>query len=126
MAAGGSCSLNCTDGSKVPSVVGAVECGVDGEWSIKQLPLKCIATCSEDVIIKGTKMLKDGNNSTTAEDLAMGKDEILAKHCTPLRVEDRKLFEEGNLCSNNMRNYSKTPQTWSVHFPASLLTTVVR
>ena len=99
MAAGGSCSLNCTDGSKVPSYVGAVECGVDGEWSIKQLPLKCIATCSEDVIIKGTKMLKDGNNSTTAEDLAMGKDEILAKHCTPLRVEDRKLFEEGNLCN---------------------------
>ena len=99
MAAGGSCSLNCTDGSKVPSYVGAVECGVDGEWSISQLPLKCIATCSEDVIIKGTKMLKDGNNSTTAEDLAMGKDEILAKHCTPLRVEDRKLFEEGNLCN---------------------------
>ena len=96
MAAGGSCSLNCTDRSKVPSYVGAVECGVDGEWSISQLPLKCIATCSEDVIILGTKML----NPTTEEDLAMGKDEILARHCTPLRVEDRKLFEEGNLCNS--------------------------
>ena len=64
-----------------------------------QLPLKCIATCPADVIIKGTKMLKDGNNSTTEEDLVMGKDEILAKHCTPLRVEGRKLFEEGNMCN---------------------------
>ena len=63
-----------------------------------QLPLKCIATCSPDVIIKGTKMLKDAINSTK-EDLVMGKDDILAKHCTPLRVEDRKLFEEGNLCN---------------------------
>ena len=35
-----------------------------GEW-LTQLPLKCIATCPADVIIKGTKMLKDGNNSTT-------------------------------------------------------------
>ena len=109
MAAGGSCSLNCTDGSKVPSYVGAVECGVDGEWSTKQLPLKCIATCSEDVIIKGTKMLKDANNSTN-EDLVMGKDKILAKHCTPLRVEDRKLFEEGNLCNS-------TASVTSLKFP---------
>ena len=93
----------------MPSYVGAVECGVDGEWSISQLPLKCIATCSEDVIIKGTKMLKDANN-LTEENLVMGKDEILAKHCTPLRVEDRKLFEEGNLCDfTTCVSYLKLP-----------------
>ena len=74
--------------------MGAVECGVDGEWSISQLPLKCIATCQEDVIIKGKKMVGSETNSTV-EDLVMTKKEVLAKHCTPLRVEDRKLFEEG-------------------------------
>ena len=74
--------------------MGAVECGVDGEWSISQLPLKCIATCQEDVIIKGKKMVGTSNNPTI-EDLVMTKEEVLANHCTPLRVEDRKLFEEG-------------------------------
>ena len=74
--------------------MGAVECGVDGEWSTSQLPLKCIATCEEDVIIKGKKMVGSETNSTE-EDLNFTKEEALANHCSPLRVEDRKLFEEG-------------------------------
>ena len=94
MAAGGQCSLKCADPAKVESWVGAVECGVDGEWSISQLPLKCIATCQEDVIIKGKKVVGPANNPTV-EDLNFTKEEALAKYCTPLRVEDRKLFEEG-------------------------------
>ena len=62
-----------------------------GTWSIQ---LECIATCQEDVIIKGKKIIGPETNSTV-EDLIMTKEEVLAKHCTPSRVEDRKLFEEG-------------------------------
>ena len=95
VAAGGNCFLKCSDSTnKVESWVGEVECGVDGEWSISQLPLKCIATCQEDVIIKGKKMIGSANNPTV-EDLIKTKEEVLAEHCTPLRVEDRKIFEEG-------------------------------
>ena len=46
VAAGGSCSLNCNNDNDnltmVPSYEGSVECGVDGEWSISKLPLRCI------------------------------------------------------------------------------------
>ena len=94
MAAGGHCFLNCSAPDKVESWVGAVECGVDGEWSTSKLPLRCIATCEEDVIIKGKKMVGSETNSTE-EDLNFTKEEALANHCSPLRVEDRKLFEEG-------------------------------
>ena len=62
-----------------------------GTWSVQ---LECIATCQEDVIIKGKKIIGSETNSTV-EDLIMTKEEVLARHCTPLRVEDRKLFEEG-------------------------------
>ena len=94
VAAGGNCFLNCSDSTKVESWVEPVECGVDGEWSISQLPLKCIATCQEDVITKGKKIIGSANKKTV-EDLTMTKEEVLAQHCTPLLVEDRKLFEEG-------------------------------
>ena len=73
VAAGGQCFLNCSDPAKVESWVGAVECGVDGEWSISQLPLKCIATCQEDVITKGKKMVGSATNPTI-EDLVMTKE----------------------------------------------------
>merc|ERR1719341_399215 len=102
VAAGGQCFLNCSDPAKVESWVGAVECGVDGEWSISQLPLKCIATCQEDVITKGKKMVGTSNNPTI-EDLVMTREEVLANHCTALRVEDRKLFEEDMVCSFGSR-----------------------
>ena len=62
-----------------------------GMWSVQ---LECIATCQEDVIIKGKKIIGSETNSTV-EDLIMTKEEVLARHCTPSRVEDRKLFEEG-------------------------------
>ena len=96
MAAGGNCLLNCSDSTKVESWVGTVECGVDGEWSISQLqlPLKCISTCKEGYITKGKRMI-GGTTNSTVEDLVMPKEEVLAKHCTPLSsVQDRHIFEE--------------------------------
>lgn len=92
VAAGGQCSLNCTDPAKVESWVGAVECGLDGKWSTSMLPLRCLATCQEDVIIKGRKKIA---NISTIENLVITKEDILSKHCTALIVENRKLFEEG-------------------------------
>ena len=94
VAAGDYCFLNCTDPNKVESWVGKVECGLNGKWGVSHLPLKCIATCSEDVLMKGRKKTA-GGVTVEDKDLVISKEEMLSNYCTPLRVEDRKLFEEG-------------------------------
>ena len=114
VAAGGNCFLNCSDSTKVESWVEPVECGVDGEWSISQLPLKCIATCQEDVITKGLyhdpyKNIIGSANNPTVELLT--KEEVLEQHCTSLQVEDRKLFVEGK--TKMSPHYLMSDKMWS-------------
>ena len=89
----------------------AVECGVDGKWSISQLPLKCVATCQEDVIIKGRKMI--GSESSPELEDQITKPMALAKHCKPLQNNPEMQFKEGKTCVSveTIFSYLNTPQT---------------
>ena len=75
VAAGGNCSLKCTD-NKLESWSEPIQCGFDGDWKIPKtsLPLRCVASCDGEIFIKG-KLGGSTNN------LDITKEQVLTNHC---------------------------------------------
>ena len=77
-----------------------IYCGLNGKWSIsqEQLPLRCIAPCREDVVIKGRKK-KMGTEGYTFENVIKMEMAFEEKHCNKSKSsedgEPEGVFAEG-------------------------------